>query len=113
MRATNGKIHKNRRNKILKAAKGFRGARHRLQKAATQAVLKAGQHAFVSRRQKKRQMRALWIVRINAAARANGVSYSQLIHRLTTAGVAMDRKALADLAYADPDGFKQLVESVS
>ena len=113
MRARNGKIHLNRRKKLLKQAKGFRGARGRLQKAAQQAVLKAGQHAFVSRRQKKRQMRALWIVRINAAARENGISYSRLMNNLTKAGVEMDRKALAEIAYSDPAAFKSLVEATS
>ena len=112
MRAKSGKIHLNRRKKLLKQAKGFRGARHRLQKAAQQAVLKAGQHAFVSRRQKKRQMRSLWIVRINAAARANGTSYSRLMSSLSKAGVTLDRKSLAEIAYSDPAAFQSLVESV-
>lgn len=113
MRARNGKIHLNRRKKLLKQAKGFRGARGRLQKAAQQAVLKAGQHAYVSRRQKKRQMRSLWIVRINAAARENGVSYSRLMNNLSKAGVEMDRKTLAEIAYSDPAAFKSLVETTS
>ncbi len=113
MRARNGKVHLNRRKKLLKQAKGFRGARHRLQKAAQQAVLKAGMHAYVSRRQKKREMRALWIVRINAAARENGVSYSKLMNNLNKAGVAMDRKSLAEIAYSDPAAFKSLVEATS
>lgn len=82
-----------------------------MQKAAQQAVLKSGQHAFVSRRQKKREMRALWIVRINAAARDNGTSYSRLINSLSKAGVGLDRKSLAEMAYSDPGAFKSLVES--
>ena len=109
MRAQSGKIHLQRRKKILKAAKGFRGARGRLLKAAKQAVMKAGNHAFISRRRKKREMRALWIVRINAAARQNGMSYSQLMGALSGAGIDLDRRMLAEMAYSDPSGFQTLV----
>ncbi len=111
MRARNGKIHLNRRKKILKTAKGFRGGRHRLYRTAKQAVMKAGMHAFASRRLKKREMRALWITRINAAARMNGISYSRLINNLKKASVDLDRKSLAQLAVSQPEAFKNLVES--
>lgn len=112
MRAKSGKIHLQRRKKALKLAKGFRGARHRLWRNAKQSVVKAGQHAYASRRQRKRQMRALWIVRINAAARLHGMSYSRLIKGLDDKGVELDRKMLADMALADPVAFQKLVESV-
>lgn len=111
MRAKSGKIHLQRRKKILKLAKGFYGARHRLLRQATQGVLHAGQHAYVSRRQKKRQMRALWIVRINAATRQHGLSYSRFMSNLSKAGVLLDRKSLAEMAMNDPSGFQALVDS--
>jgi len=113
MRATSGKIHSTRRKKILKTAKGFRGARHRLYRIAKTAVMKAGVHSFASRKQKKRHMRQLWIVRINAAVRMHGMSYSRFIDSLNKAGVQMDRKVLADLALNDPGAFEGLVKSVA
>ncbi len=111
MRATNGTVHKERRRKVMKAASGFRGGRHRLYKTAKQAVMKAGKHAFAARRQRKREMRALWIARINAAARLNGISYSTLIHNLQKAQIGMDRRALAELAFSEPQAFARLVEN--
>lgn len=108
MRAKSGKVHLNRRKKILKAAKGFRGGSHRLYRTANTAVMKAGQHAYNDRRQRKRQMRALWIIRINAAARLHGISYSQFIHKINQAGVTLDRKSLSDMAVSDPAAFKAL-----
>lgn len=111
MRAVNGTIHRKRRRKVMKAAAGFRGGRRRLFKTARQAVMKAGMHAFAARRQRKRHMRALWIARINAAARMNGVSYSVLMNNLKKSNVHMDRKALADLANSEPQAFQKLVES--
>ena len=87
-----------RRKKILKAAKGDYGARSRTFKVATQAVIKAGQYAYRDRRQRKRQFRRLWIVRINAAAREHGLSYSRFIAGLKEAGIEVDRKVLADIA---------------
>ena len=112
MRAVNGTVHRNRRRKVLKAASGFRGGRHRLYKTARQAVMKAGMHAYASRRLKKRQMRALWITRINAAARASGVTYSVLMNNLKKANIELDRRMLSDMALTDPQGFQNLVESV-
>ena len=97
-----------RRNKVLKLAKGYRGARSKLFRSATEAVDRALNYAFRDRRVKKRDFRALWITRINAAARINGLSYSKLIHGLKTATVEIDRKVLADLAVSDPRGFAEI-----
>ena len=97
-----------RHKKVLKEAKGYYGARSKVYRVAKQAVIKAGQYAYRDRRQKKRQFRSLWIVRINAAARENGLSYSRLINGLKQAGVEVDRKVLADIAYHDKDGFAAL-----
>ncbi len=94
-----------RRNKVLKLAKGYRGARSKLFRSATEAVDRALKYAFRDRRVKKRDFRALWITRINAAARINGLSYSKLIHGLKQAKIEIDRKVLADLAVSDPAGF--------
>lgn len=99
-----------RHKRVLRNAKGYQGTRHRLLKTARAAVEKGWLYAYRDRKQRKRQFRALWIARINAAARENGLSYSQMIHGLTTAGVAVDRKNLADLAVADPKAFSDLAE---
>ncbi len=98
-----------RRRKILKAAKGYRGARSKLIRTATETVHRAGQFAYRDRRRRKRDMRRLWIVRINAGARTHGLSYSRLMHGLREANVEVDRKMLADLAVKDADGFAKLV----
>ncbi len=100
-----------RRNRVLKLAKGYRGARGKLFRSATEAVDRALNYAFRDRRVKKRDFRALWISRINAAARENGMSYSRLIHGLKKADVALDRKILAQLAVVDPQAFAQIVET--
>ena len=94
-----------RRKKILKQAKGYYGARSRSYRVARQAVIKAGQYAYRDRRQRKRQFRALWITRINAAAREHGLSYSRFINGLDKAGIAIDRKVLAELAVEDKAAF--------
>ena len=99
-----------RHKKVLKQAKGYSGARSKLFKTAKQAVDKAGQYAYRDRRQRKRQFRALWIVRINAAARENGLSYSLLVNGLNKADVKLDRKVLADLAVHDKPAFSALAE---
>ncbi len=99
-----------RRNKVLKLAKGYRGARSKLFRSATEAVDRALKYAFRDRRVRKRDFRALWIARINAAARENGLSYSRLIHGLKQAEIAIDRKILAQLAVVDPAGFGSIVE---
>ena len=108
-RVKRGPKRKNRRKKILKLAKGYWGQRGKNHRIAKQAVDKAGNYAYRDRRQKKRQFRSLWIVRINAAARDNGVSYSQLMAGLKAAGAEIDRKVLADLAVRDADAFAALV----
>ncbi|HMB17020.1 MAG TPA: 50S ribosomal protein L20 [Pelovirga sp.] len=100
-----------RRNKILKLAKGYRGARSKLFRSATEAVDRALNYAFRDRRVKKRDFRALWIARINAAARDNGLSYSRLIHGLKQAEIALDRKIMADLAVNDPAAFSVIAET--
>lgn len=104
-RVKRGVTARARHKKILKLAKGYYGARSRVYRVAKQAVIKAGQYAYRDRKQKKRQFRALWIVRINAAARLYGISYSRLINGLNKANVAIDRKVLADLAVRDIDAF--------
>jgi len=100
-----------RHNKVKQLTKGQRGARHRLWRKAHEAMLHSLYYAFRDRRQRKRQFRQLWIARINAAARLNGVSYSRLMSGLKKAGVTIDRKVLADLAVRDAVGFAQLVET--
>lgn len=99
-----------RHKKILKLAKGYRGARSKQFKKANESVMKAGQYAYRDRRVKKREFRRLWIARINAAARLNGISYSRLICGLTKAGVAVDRKMMAELAVSDAAAFTKLVD---
>jgi len=99
-----------RHKKVLNQAKGYTGARSRVYRVAKQAVIKAGQYAYRDRRQRKRQFRALWIVRINAAARQNGLSYSRFVDGLTKAGIELDRKVLAELAVSDAGTFAQLAE---
>ena len=109
-RVKRGVVAKARHKKVLGKAKGYYGARSKLFKTAKQAVIKAGQYAYRDRRQKKRQFRALWIVRINAAARDNGLSYSRFMDGLNKAGVVIDRKVLADLAVHDQAAFAALAE---
>jgi large subunit ribosomal protein L20 len=99
-----------RRNKVLKLAKGYRGARGKLFRSATEAVDRALNYAFRDRKVKKRDFRALWIARINAAARDNGLSYSRLVFGLKQAQIGLDRKILAQLAVTDPAGFTVVVE---
>jgi large subunit ribosomal protein L20 len=111
-RAINGTIHKNRRKKVLKAAKGFRGGRSKLFRTAKSAVMKAGQWAYRDRRKRKSEFRKLWIIRINAAARENGISYSKFMHGLSKLGIELDRKALAELAFNNKEVFNAIVEKV-
>ena len=99
-----------RRKKVLKAAKGYYGARSRSFKVAKQAVIKAGQYAYRDRRQRKRQFRALWIIRINAEARTHGLSYSRFVAGLKKADIEMDRRVLADLALHQKEAFAALAE---
>ena len=109
-RVKRGVVARRRHKKILKKAKGYYGARSRVFRVAKQAVIKAGQYAYRDRRQRKRQFRALWITRINAASRANGLSYSRLIAGLRKAEIELDRKVLADLAVHDKPAFGAVVE---
>ncbi len=99
-----------RHKKVLKMAKGYRGSKSKLYRVANQQVMKSGNYAYAHRRLKKRDFRKLWIARINAAARDNGISYSKMIHGLKAAGVDVNRKMLAELAISDPQGFTQLAE---
>ena len=99
-----------RHKKVLDKAKGYYGARSKIYRVAKQAVIKAGQYAYRDRRQRKRQFRALWITRINAQSRANGLSYSRLINGLKKADIALDRRVLADLAVHDKPAFTAIVE---
>lgn len=108
-RVKRGVIARRRHKKILKLAKGYWGARSRVFRVAKQAVIKAGQYAYRDRKTKKRMFRALWITRINAQSRANGMTYSQLIAGLKKANVLVDRRVMADLAVHDKAAFAALV----
>ena len=109
-RVKRGVTSRARHKKVLKQAKGYRGARSRTFKVAKQAVDKAGQYAYRDRRQRKRQFRSLWIVRINAAAHENGLSYSRFMDGLNKASIDLDRKVLADIAVNDKAAFSSLAE---
>ena len=110
-RVKRGVVAKARHKKILGQAKGYYGARSRTFKVAKQAVIKAGQYAYRDRRQRKRQFRALWITRVNAAARLHGLPYSRLINGLKRADIQVDRKVLADIAVHDPEAFGAVAEA--
>ncbi len=101
---------KKKHNRVLKLAKGYRGARSKQYRVAKQAVMRALASSYAGRKERKRQFRRLWIARINAAARMNGISYSQMMHGLKLAGVDINRKMLAELAVNDAEGFKTLAE---
>src|SRR5499426_2750991 len=109
-RVKRGVVAGRRHKKILKKAKGYYNARRKVFRTAKQAVIKAGQYAYRDRRQKKREFRALWIARINAAARVHGLSYSRLINGLGKAGIEIDRKMLADIAVNDAQAFGAIAE---
>ena len=109
-RVKRGVQAKARHKKVLKQAKGYRGARSRTYKVAKQAVMRAGQYAYRDRRVKKRVFRSLWIVRINAAARENGLTYSRLIAGLKKASIDLDRKTLANIAVNDKEAFSKIAE---
>ena len=109
-RVKGGYNDKSKHNKVLKMAKGYRGARSKQYRVAKQSVMRALATSYAGRKQRKRQMRQLWIARINAAARLNGLSYSKFMHGLKLAGVEMNRKMLAELAVNDAEGFASLVE---
>ena len=111
-RVKRGTVARARHKKVLKQAKGFRGRRKNVYRVAKQAVMKAGQYAYRDRRQKKRQFRALWIARINAAVREHGMSYSAFMSGLKRANIDIDRKVLADLAVADKAAFAKIASQV-
>jgi len=111
-RAKGGSKTRQRRKKILKKAKGYVGGRRKLYRPAAETVLRAGAFAYRDRRQKKRRARALWIVRINAACRQAGLSYSVFMAGLKRAGIALNRKILAEMAVSDPAGFAKLADTV-
>jgi large subunit ribosomal protein L20 len=110
-RAKGGAKTRQRRKKVLKKAKGYFGGRRKLYRSAAETVLRAGAFAYRDRRQKKRRARSLWIVRINAACRLAGLSYSVFMNGLKKAGILLDRKVLAELAVRDPAGFGKLAET--
>ena len=110
-RVKRGVIAHARHKKVLKEAKGYYGARSRVYRVAKQAVIKAGQYAYRDRKQRKRQFRSLWIVRINAAVREHGMSYSKFMNGLKKADIVVDRKVLADIAVYDKDTMAKLVEA--
>lgn len=110
-RTKGGTVARNYRKKILKEAKGFFGSKHALWKVANQQVMKSRQYAYRDRKQNKRNFRKLWIVRINAASRAQNLSYSLLMHGLKLANIEINRKMLADLAVNDPEAFSVVVET--
>ncbi|APH04129.1 50S ribosomal protein L20 [Bacillus weihaiensis] len=110
-RVKGGIVSRKRRKKVLKLAKGYFGSKHTLYKVANQQVMKSWMYSYRDRRQKKRDFRKLWITRINAAARINGLSYSRLMHGLKLAGIEVNRKMLADLAVTDEKAFAQLADA--
>ena len=111
-RVKGGTVTRQRRKKVLKLAKGYRGSKHTQFKVAKQQVMKSYQYAFRDRRKNKSNFRKLWIARINAAARLEGMSYSKLMGALHKAGIEINRKVLADLAMNNPEAFKAIVEKV-
>ena len=111
MRIKRGVNAVKKRRKILKAAKGYFGLKSTNYRIAREAVMKSGNYAYVGRRLRKRDMRSLWIARISAAAKANGLSYSKLIHGLKVANVDLNRKSLAEIAVSDPATFAQLTQT--
>lgn len=111
MARVNGAVMtRKRRNRILKAAKGYWGSKSKHFKMAKQAVMKSGNYAYIGRKQKKRDFRALWITRISAQAKACGINYSQLMHGLKLAGIDLNRKMLAEIAVSDKEAFADIVE---
>ena len=110
VRVRSGQTRRARHKRILKRAKGYVGARSKQHRSAVTAVLRAGRYAYRDRRRRKRDMRRLWIIRINAAARARGLRYSQLVAGLQKAGVALDRKQLSEMAIHDAAGFDRVCE---
>jgi large subunit ribosomal protein L20 len=109
-RATNAVARRRRKKKVLKQARGYWGRKHSSYRLANEQVMRSGQYAYRDRRRRKRDLRRLWVVRINAAARREGLTYSELIHGLKGAGVEVNRKMLADIAVRDPEAFRRFAE---
>ena len=109
-RVTGAMMTRKRRNKVLKAAKGYWGSKSKHFKMATQAVMKSGNYAYIGRKQKKRDFRSLWITRISAQCKVNGVNYSTFMHGLKKAGIELNRKMLAEIAVSDKEAFANIVE---
>ena len=109
-RITGATMSRTRRNKVMKMAKGYYGSKSSLFKTAKQAVMKSGQYAYVGRKQKKRDFRRLWITRISAACKLNGMNYSTFMNGLNKAGITLNRKMLSEIAIADPAAFTALTE---
>jgi large subunit ribosomal protein L20 len=109
-RATNAVARRRRRKKTLRQARGYYGRRHKSYRLANEQLMRSGRYAYRDRRNRKRDFRRLWIVRINAAARREGLSYSELVHGLKQAGVDVNRKMLADIAVRDPEAFRRFAE---
>lgn len=105
-------VTRNRRKKVLKLAKGYWGAKSKHFKMAKQAVMKSGNYAYIGRRQKKRDFRKLWITRISAACRMNGINYSSFMNKLKSSGIELNRKMLSEIAISNPENFAKLVEQV-
>ena len=112
-RGKRGVVAHARHKKILKLAKGYKGARSKVYRVAKQAVIKAGQYAYIGRKQRKRQFRSLWITKINAAARLNNMSYSQFMNQLKKADLSINRKMLAELAMNNAESFTAIVNSIT
>jgi len=112
-RVKRGVVAHARHKKVLKLAKGYKGARSKVFRVAKQAVIKAGQNAYIGRKQRKRQFRSLWITKINAAARLNNMSYSQLMNQLKKSDITINRKMLADLAVNNAENFAAIVNSIA
>mgnify|MGYP001160814043 FL=1 len=112
-RVKRGVVAHARHKKVLKLAKGYKGARSKVYRVAKQAVIKAGQYAYIGRKQRKRQFRSLWITKINAAARLNNMSYSQFMNQLKKADISINRKMLAELAMNNAESFTAIVNSIT
>ena len=112
MRTTKGAARNRAKKRLFKRAKGYRGGRSTLLRSVKETLLRSGQYAYRDRRVKRREFRKLWIIRINAAVRERGLSYSEFIHGLKKAGIELDRKSLSEIAINDPSGFDQIVQEV-
>jgi large subunit ribosomal protein L20 len=113
MRVSRGLVKHRRKKRYFKEAKGYRGARSKLWRTVIESTLRSRKWAYIHRKQKRRELRKLWIMRINAAAREHGITYAEFIHKLNKSGVDLDRKILAELAVSDPAAFKAVIDAVA